>query len=226
VEELLAFTRPRCPELARALAEIAERPLSFRGDDPNAHSADNHVHLWALEWWAERHPWIDLDYRTRAAEALLARWRARLPGFAPWRDRGFRLYLYEDLAPTLSVVAETDAGFPYPCAPRFVTSARQIMALHAGRRWSQVFAPAGPTLAPADVLSAVAAHAGSIGAPTARALGLRRGDLRKLIEAHDLQDAVNALRKRHRRRPAVFRPWPPPEARPHMLEIRVPPRGA
>ena len=202
---------------------MCEQPFRFDGDDPNRHSADNHRHLWALEYWADRHGWIDLAFRSRVAEAILAGWRRRLTGYAPYRAAGYRLYLYEDLAPTVSVVAETPTGFPYPCTPVFVDGPREIMARHAGRSWSALFACAGPTLRPADILAAVERHAGSIGVPTARALGLRPGDLRKLIEQMDLAAQVNALRKRHRRRPARFRADPLSRDTVRMLELRLPP---
>lgn len=123
------FTRARCPELADFLTDCCERELSFVGEHPIEHSSHNHIHLWAVEYWADHHTWIDTDYRVEFAQTVLDRWKSRLKGYRPYRDRGYRLYLYQDLAPTVSVVAETKYGFPYPDQPVFVQSVREIMAL-------------------------------------------------------------------------------------------------
>ncbi len=202
--DLIAETRPRCRDLADQIEVVCEQPFSFDGEHPNSHSAANHTHLWWLEYWADRLPWIDLGFRVACAETMLTRWRARLKGYAPYQAAGYRLYLYEDLAPTLSAVAETPFGFPYPGEPTFVDGPREIMALYAGRSWAEVFLDAD---IPNDqqILAAVKANAGSIGRPTANGLGLKPGALRKLIENCDLQDEVNAIRKHFGRRPARFR---------------------
>jgi hypothetical protein len=215
--DVLTETRRRLPALARYIERVMEAPLVFEGDDPNLHSADNHVHLFMLEYLAEEEGWIDLGLRTRIAEALLDRWRSRLRGMMASSPRGFRLYLYQDLAPTISAVAETDTGFPYPPRPVHVDTPREIMALYDGRRWSGLFSGCGRDL-PGDrqILDAIDGQAGSIGRPAAEALGMRPGDLRKLIECADLQDEVNAIRKRHKRRPARFRS---PYELPHVYRI-------
>ncbi len=220
--ELIAETRKRCQELADQIEAVCDQPFSFDGDHPNSHSAFNHTHLWWLEYWADRFAWIDLGIRVACAETMLARWRARLKGHAPYQSTGYRLYLYEDLAPTLSAVAETSIGFPYPGEPTFVDHPRDIMALYAGRSWAEVFQDAD---IPSDkqILAAVKANAGSIGRPTANRLGTKPGALRKLIENWDLQDEVNALRKHFGRRPAKFRS---DETLPHRYRIyedRLPP---
>lgn len=202
---LLEETRNRCPELAEFLADCCERDLRFDGPYPIQHSAYNHIHLATLEYWADRHGWIDLGYRTAFAQAVLARWRARLKAAAPYRRDGFRLYLYEDMAPTLSVVAETAQGCPYGGVIQRVESIRQIMAIYAGRSWIAQFGPRADFIAPERVLSVIAGNSGSISQPSAQALGLSAGALRLLIEQYDLTGAVNAIRKRHHRRPARFR---------------------
>jgi len=199
------FTRTRCAELADFLHDCCVGPLAFEGDLPNAHSAHNHVHLWALEYWADRHTWIDLDYRVDFAEHILDRWRGRLKGLAPYHHAGYRMYLYEDMAPTVSVVAETPFGFPYPDTPVFVNGTREIMALYVGRSWRMNFAPLADGVTRDQVLGTIERQAGSIAKPTAQALGLQVGALRTLIEHMGLEDRVNAIRKRYRRRPARFR---------------------
>ena len=85
------FTRARCPELADFLDGCCARPLAFEGPYPIAHSSHNHVHLWALEYWADHHAWIDLDYRVEFARLILERWRGRLKGLSPYREGGYRM---------------------------------------------------------------------------------------------------------------------------------------
>ena len=111
--EILRQTRRRCPELAQYLEDVAASPLRFDGSDPLQHSSDNHVHLWKIESLADTYGWIDVDYRVEVVSYLLEQWRCRLKGLPPYRQQGYRLYLYEDLAPTISVVAETPIRFPY-----------------------------------------------------------------------------------------------------------------
>jgi hypothetical protein len=201
---LEAFTRERCPELAAFLKDCCASPLSFAGAHPIEHSADNHIHLWSLEYWADHHKWIDLDYRTAFADLILDRWRGRLKGLAPYHADGYRMYLYQDMAPTVSVVAETRFGFPYGGTASFVHGAREIMRLYVERSWRDNF-----TIEPWEVddqalLAAVDKHAGSIGKPTANALKISVAALRRLIEQMNLADRVNAIRKRYKRRPAAF----------------------
>lgn len=203
----MSFTHARCPKLARFLTACCETPLRFEGDHPLMHSADNHIHLWALEYWADHHAWIDTAYRVRFAEAIFNRWRARLKGMRPYQERGYRLYLYADLAPTVSVVAETDAGCPYGLAEEFAPDMALVMGRYEGQSWAAHFSDAdsGPT--PEAVLKAVERQHGSISKPTAQALGMQVGHLRRFIEWFELGDEVNALRKRFKRRPAQFRDY-------------------
>jgi hypothetical protein len=204
---LFATTRARCPELADFLEGCCMKRLGFEGDEPNYHSARNHIHLWALEYWAERHPWIDLAYRLEFVEEIFWQWRTQLRGLPPYRSAGYRLYLYEDLAPTVSVVAETPTGFPFEGSPvEFVARPAEVMRLYLCQSWSGNFKFAPWPMPEERILSAIEAHAGSIGAPTANALGVGVGELRQIIEAMGLDQKVNALRKRFCRRPAQFRP--------------------
>jgi len=204
---LYDFTKSRCPELAEYLAFCCTAELRFEGDHPNDHSADNYIHLWALEWWADHHSWIDLGYRTEFVGEIFARWRGRLKGLPPYRDRGYRLYLYEDMSPTISVTAETDFGFAYDhVEAKFVGSTRELMALYADRGWRKNFEFSGWACTRNEILDAVDANHGSISKPTASKLGLKVGKLRTLIEQMGLDREVNSIRKRYKRRPAKFRP--------------------
>jgi len=219
---LPAFTLARCPELADFLEACCAAPLSFAEDHPNAQSADNHIHLWALEWWADHHNWIDLDYRTAFAEMILERWKSRLKGHAPYRGAGYRLYLYEDLAPTISVTAETAYGYPYPGEPTFVDRPRDVMARYVGRSWIANFRDSGWNISPERIVAAVEKNAGSISTPTANALGVQRGQLRLLVEQMGLTREINAIRKRFKRRPAQFRSEEDLPFSYHVYEARLP----
>lgn len=201
---ILKMTQQRCPELAEFLESCCAAPLSFDGDHPIRHSSQNHIHLWALEWWADHHSWIDLEYRTEFANEIFKRWRSRLKGMAPYQDRGYRLYLYEDTAPTISVVAETSVGFPYPGQPTFVDQRSKIMELYLGRSWRSRFEFEPFDISPELLLAQVEKASGSIGKPTANALGLKVGALRILIEQLGLQSRVNETRKKYKRSPARF----------------------
>ncbi|MEM8795339.1 MAG: hypothetical protein AAGE61_07215 [Pseudomonadota bacterium] len=202
---ILAFTQKKCPELADFLEGCCTAPLSFKGEHPNSHSSQNHIHLWALEWWADRLPWIDLQYRVDFVEEIVKRWRIRLKGLPPYQEKGYRLYLYEDLAPTISVVAETPYGFPYPGEPTFVAQRRDIMALYLERSWRANFEFEEFAVGPDALLAAIDKASGSISKPTANALGLKVGALRILIEQMGLDREVNQIRKKYKRRPAQFR---------------------
>lgn len=221
---IAASTRARCPELADFLEACAVAPLSFDGPHAIRHSSANHIHLWALEYWADHHAWIDLDYRVAFAGHIFERWRGRLTGLPPYREQGYRLYLYEDMAPTVSVVAETGEGCPYGGDVRFVGSAREVMAAYVGRSWRSIFSHSRWPVSPDAVLLAVERGAGSIGQPAASALGLDRGKLRSIIEAMGLEAEVNRIRKRYKRRPAVFKEPRGPLERTAIYELRLPPR--
>lgn len=222
--EVAGFTKARCPELAQFLDDCCSRPLTFEGRCPNAHSAHNHVHLWSLEWWADQHQWIDLDYRIAFVEQIFTAWRGRLKGLPPYRDAGYRFYLYEDLAPTVSVVAETPEGFPYPGEPQFVPRPRDIMALYIERRWSANFQTAPWEVSRERILKTISDNSGSIGKPSATALGLKTGRLRTLIEQMMLDREVNAIRKHFKRRPAKFREDEELPFRYHIYEKKLPAR--
>ena len=202
---VLAQTKDRCPELAEFLEDVCDQPFNFDGPHPIDHSFHNHTHLWALEWWAEHHAWIDQGYRTAFVEEIFARWTARLKGFAPYRGAGYRLYVYQDLAPTVSVVADTPEGCPYDVGLQFVPTVRDVMKTYVGRKWSHNFESDVRQLGPQHVLQVIEANAGSISKPAAQALGLQVGHLRILIERMGLDREVNQIRKRFRRRPAKFR---------------------
>lgn len=220
--DLPEFTRSRSQELADFLEECCVQPLSFEGEHPNGHSAHNHIHLFELERCADHHAWIDLDYRTRFVEHIFARWRGRLKGLPPYREAGYRFYLYEDLAPTLSVVAETPYGFPYPGEPTFVDRPRDIMALYLERSWADNFDFEPWQFSHEIVLEAIEANKGSISKPSAETLGLKVGQLRTLIEQMGLDRRVNTIRKRFKRRPAKFREEEELPFRYHCYEMRLP----
>lgn len=198
-------TKQRCPELAAFLEDCCAAPLSFDGAHPILHSSRNHIHLWALEYWADHHDWIDLDYRLEFVSEIFKRWRGRLKGLPPYRDGGYRLYLYEDMAPTISVVANTAFGFPYPGTPSFVDQRSGIMGLYLDRSWRAHFEAAPFEITPKTVLDQIEKSKGSISKPTAEGLGVKVGALRTLIEQMGLQSQVNDIRKRYKRRPAQFR---------------------
>ena len=80
---ILEYTRARSPALAAYLEAVAARPLSFDGAHPLDHSSDNHVHLWKVEYLADRFGWIDVDYRVDFVSHVLERWARRLKGLPP-----------------------------------------------------------------------------------------------------------------------------------------------
>lgn len=205
--EVLKYTRRRCPELAQYLENIAASPLCFEGSHPIQHSSHNHIHLWKIEFLADTYRWIDLDYRVEVVSYILEQWRRRLKGLPPYRQTGYRLYLYEDLAPTISVVAETPFGFPYSTedrTPIFVDRIRDILALYEGRSWKLNFTGGDWEISDDRILKVVQKHFGSISKPTADQLGLPVGKLRSLITNMNLENKVNAIRKQFKRRPADF----------------------
>ena len=105
----------------------------------------------------------------------MSRWRARLRSYAPYARQGFRLYIYEDLAPTLSVVAETEWGCPYQ-AELVPSSIREVLEPYEKRDWRLHFHFEGGDPR-GRVLSAIERHQGSISKPTARSLGVTVGEL-------------------------------------------------
>ena len=219
--EVLAEVRGHHRGLADYLEAVADKPLRFDGDNANRQSGWNHETLGYLELLAPSEPWINSGLRTRFVEAILQRWQARLKGMAPYQAQGYRLYVYESLALTVSAVAETEGGFPYPGQPKFVDHPRDVAKLFQGGGLFERSELVPVT--PKEVLAAVEKHNGSISKPTAQALGLQVGDLRKWIEFLGLADQVNALRKRNKRRPAQFRSEEQmPEHSYHIYERRLP----
>jgi hypothetical protein len=195
------------PDLADRVTAVTEKDFSFAGDDPLRHSMHNHVHLWMLEWWADRDRRIDLAFRRRVITYIFDRWKQRLVGYRPYREAGYRLYLYEDMAPTVSVVAETATGFPYSGEPAFTTSIDDVLRPYVGRSWRAYLGldTLPEHLTPQRLLETINRHAGSIGMPVATALGTTRSEVRRLIEQWGLGPDVNRVRKHYRRRPALFR---------------------
>lgn len=203
--EVLKYTRRRCPELAEYLESVAATPFCFEGTDPLRHSSHNHVHLWKIESLADSCDWIDVNYRVEAVSFLLEQWRRRLKGLPPYRQSGYRMYLYEDLAPTISVVVQTQIGFPYSHrSPIFVDRIRDILTLYEGRSWKQHFAESEWEISTKRILSVVKKNGGSISRPTASQLGLPVGKLRTLVINMGLDNQVNLIRKQFKRRPADF----------------------
>lgn len=201
----LQYTQSRSPELAEYIDAVARSPLSFDGPYPLQHSSHNHVHLWKLEYLADTCDWIDVDYRIECVNHILEQWRCRLKGLPLYNDRGYRIYVYEDLAPTISVVAETEIGFPYSNGqPVFVESVRDILALYENRSWRDHFDSRDWQITEKRLLDVIKRNKGSISKPTAAQLGIPVGKLRSLIINMGLSVDVNSVRKKFQRRPADF----------------------
>ena len=219
MSDFLDYTRSKSRELARALEQVCASPLQFDTEFPLVHSSANHVHLWILEHQADHASWIDTAYRTQFIKHILEHWRIRLKGMAPYRERGYRVYVYEDTSPTLSVVAETDIGFHYRYGnPVPVERIEDIATLYATRSWGEHFQFEPWELSPDRILQVVEANHGSISKPTANRLGLSAGKLRLLIIQMDRGDEVNQLRKRFKRRPVDFVDYQPQDEIWHFFE--------
>lgn len=201
----IEYTESRSPELAEYIRSIAATPLAFDGPHPLQHSSHNHVHLWKIEYLSDSCDWIDTDFRIKAVNFILEQWRRRLKGLPPFRERGYRIYVYEDLAPTISVVAQTDVGFPYDYGQAvMVPNIRDIMRLYENRSWKQHFQGGDWEVSEKRVLSVITKQCGSISKPSADQLGLSVGKLRTLIVNMGLGCRVNSIRKQFHRRPADF----------------------
>ncbi|GAJ02607.1 unnamed protein product, partial [marine sediment metagenome] len=222
IMDVLKYTQTRCPELAGFLAATASASFNFDGDHPLDHSSYNHTHLWALEYWADHHQWIDLEYRINFVNYIFDCWRKNLRGYPSYKTRGYRVYLYEDLAPTVSVVAETRIGFPYDQEPAFVTSVRDVMALYVGRSWRDNWSDDGWAINPDTILKTIERKKGSIGKPAADALGIKVGELRKLIVNTGIDYQANKIRKKYKRRPADFSNEPDYDTTWTVFERRLP----
>ena len=204
--DIYRYTKSISSDLADYLDQCARSPLAFEGNDPLSHSSYNHIHLWFLECFAEQHNWVNLEYKRDFVKYILKTWKIRIKGLSPYQSQGYRMYVYTDMAPTISVVAETAAGFPYRYSKEhavFVHDLDDILRVYEGRKWSDNFGGVYD-ISPKIVLQYVQSNAGSIGKPTANMLGLGVGALRNLIINMGLAEEVNAIRKRNKRRPADF----------------------
>lgn len=103
-------------------------------------------------------------------------------GLPPYRAGGYRMYLYQDVATTVSVVAETPEGCPYGGNLEFFSSIREVMSIYVDRKWSDVFPSLDWPHSDERILTEIEKQSGSISRPTAEALGVSVGQLRKLIE--------------------------------------------
>jgi hypothetical protein len=203
--DLLREAQSLSPRLAQWLQAIGEQLFVFAEDHPLKHSSHNHVHLFLLEYEADTHPQITLAFRCRIVSFIFETWKQRLKGYRPYQEAGFRLYLYEDSAPTVSVVAETPYGFPYGGQPVFVHSPAEVMERYVGSSWHERFPTASSRdTEPEYLLETIGKQNGSIGRSTANSLHMTTAELRQWIEWFDLQEPVNRLRKKYGRRPAQF----------------------
>jgi hypothetical protein len=217
--DFLKKIRAISQEFADYISAIAESELRFQGEHPIEHSRYNHVHLFGLERCARENPRIDLKLKMQAVEYIFARWQVRLKSYQPHTQQGFRMYLYEDFAPTISVVAETQFGFPYGRQPVFVGSPMEILEIYENRDWNDFLQPSEETA----VLFAIEKSQGSIGTRAAQLIGLRAVELRKYIEWFELGYQVNVIRKQFHRRPAKFLSYEDRFARFKCYELRVNP---
>ena len=204
-------------EFADYIASIAESELRFQGEHPIEHSRYNHVHLFGLGRWARENPRIDLKLKMQAVEYIFARWKVRLKSYQPYTRQGFRMYLYEDFAPTISVVAETKFGFPYGRQPVFVDSPMDILEIYENQDWNDFLQPNKETA----VLFAIEKSQGSIGTRAAQLIGLRAVELRKYIEWFEIGDQVNLIRKQFHRKPIQFLSYEDRFMRFKCYELRV-----
>jgi len=208
--ELITQARRISPELARYINEVAEGGLMFREPYPLDHSRYNHVHLGGFERWVARDSRVNLNFRCQAVNFIISRWKHRLQGYHHWQRRGFTFYLYSDWAPTLTVVARTDEYLMFDDSCTFLPTIREILRPYADpdahRTWAYWSYVSGSDPI-REILKAVEDNHGSISTPTANALGISVGALRTEIEGLDLEEQVNAIRKRYHRRPARFRTW-------------------
>ena len=196
----------RSNDLAAYLDECARSPLAFNGSDPLTHSSNNHIHLWYLECCAERQEWIDLEYKIEFVTYILQAWKQRIKGLPPYQSMGYRMYVYTDMAPTISVVAETEMGFPYRYSldnAKYVKDVSEVLRVYENHNWSENFS-ADWDIPPSKVLQTVELNKGSIGKPTASKLGVTVGELRRTIINMGLSFEVNGIRKKYKRRPADF----------------------
>ncbi|GEM45073.1 hypothetical protein [Deinococcus cellulosilyticus] len=196
--DFIQRTRKFSPALAQYLQQVAEQELNFKGEHPLEHSRHNHVHLWKLEAEADHHPEVNLDFRVEAIRYILQSWSEALRQHP---KGNYLFYLYQDFAPTVSIVRETPAGFPYGGTPVFVQDMTEVMRLYMGRSWQDLFRG---DRTPEQILDLLRKQEGSL-SRTARTLGWSVADLRKWVESWDLGQEVNTLRKHFKRRPAQLK---------------------
>ena len=224
--DILKFTRSRNPELADYLEEVCRSSLNFEAGHPLQHSAWNHIHLSKLEYLADRHEWIDLEYRIQFVKTVMEFWRNRLKGLPPYKKQGYRIYVYEDIAPTITVVAETPYGFPYAhleMSARFVPNIRKVLELYVNRPWKERFSNDGSWINEDRLLEIIRKNKGSINKPTARILGTNVAQLRRVITQSGLGNEVNTIRKHFKRSPADFPEDPTFDTVWHIFERKLPP---
>lgn len=223
---ILEYTRNRSVELADYLEECAQAPLEFISNDPLRHSSANHVHLWLLERYSDCNDWVNLEYKIEFFQYILEVWKNRIKGLPPYQTQGYRFYVYTDLAPTISVVAETNVGFPYRSTLNhavFVNSVADIVAKYENRKWADNFSGQWD-IAPDKLIQVIHSNKGSIGKPTAQKLGVKVGELRHLIINMDLANKVNDIRKKYKRRPADFSNSITENYKTYFYEARLPPK--
>lgn len=163
------------------------------------HSSYNHQHLWMQEYYARKTSKINFLFRKEVVQYLFARWKMRLKGYTPYQQSGYRLYLYEDREPTISVVAETSQGFPYRYMKDsllLVKNPDDILVLYNDSSFKHY-------LTPKEVLSVLDECKGSL-RQTALSLHVELAELRRQIENMELSQKVNQLRKKYKRIPALF----------------------
>ena len=203
MKDVIGYTRERSKELADYLEFVCQAKHSFEGEHPLQHSSYNHIHLWKLEYEADYHDWINLEYKEAFVKAIFNFWRINLKQYAPYRTSGYRLYLYQDTAPTVSVVANTPIGCPYVGLTP-VDTMRDVLKTYEGVSWKENFNYNFEGPSHKKVLGIIEKNKGSISKPSAEALGVKVGELRNLIINMGLDYEVNHIRKKHNKRPADF----------------------
>lgn len=204
--DIVKYTRNRSNQLADYLEECAFSPLEFEGDDPLLHSSNNHVHLWFLEHFSQHHSWVNLEYKLAFVEYILKVWKNRIKGQPPYHSQGYRLYVYQEMSPTVSVVANTAEGFPYKDSLEqvlFVDKISDVLKVYEDHNWSKNFT-AEWEISHEKILKVISLNRGSIAKPSASQLGIKVGELRHLIINMGLSSEVNTIRKKYKRRPADF----------------------
>lgn len=194
--ELLRQTRAQSPALADYLAAVIARangPLPADGIC---------VHLWRFEHAATLHDWIDHDYRRALAAALIAAWR---DGLRRTTTHAWRVMLYQDTMPSLAAYPMKHADAPLPGTAKQVPHPGDVLLAYHHAPWPSD--DALPAYVPDTdaILGVIAQHEGSLGRQSAKALGLKPGSLRFVVEQEGLASAVNTIRADHGRPLARFR---------------------